>query len=300
VIGSRDLDIPDGHEPARRRREERKESPLETFSNLPPEFREAEAMLNRLRGVTSSHIVLDAGGGVAEVHVMATRERHPKQIVRDVESTLLHKLGVKVDHRKISVASIDEDEKKRNGPHAGEEGAEGATLAATRRSRPFMAESAESADGGETPDVDPFGAPRLRFAGMNLQVTGAGCQARVELVRGPLRSIGDSSTPASGAGAYRSVAEATLRAVMHCFEQGPAFALDDITFIKVAQREAVLVSVGYHVGRDAVHLLGSTFVGNDPQQAVIFATLDAVNRFSGRLKEREFIEYEVGPAPARS
>jgi hypothetical protein len=135
---------------------------------------------------------------------------------------------------------------------------------------------------------------------MNIQVSGSGVQTRVELARGPLRTLGDASTPAAGSEALRSAAEATLRAVMHCYEEGPVFVIDDIAFLSVSQREAVVVSVGFHCGREAVHLMGSTFVGRNPQQAVIFATLDAVNRFSGRLKERDFIEYEVGPAPARS
>lgn len=265
-------------------------------------------MLNRLRGVTSSHIVLDASGGVAEIHVMATAGRHPKQIVRDVESTLLNKLGIKVDHRKISVASIDDEDAHDGSGQDGGRTSDSAAdviaeIAAAARRRPDRTPRGASA-ARPTLSSEPCSASasvsRLRFAGMNLQVSGAGCQARVELFRGPIRTFGDSSTPAAGPGAYRSVAEATLRAIMHCFEEGPSFALDDISFVHVAQREAVLVSVGYHIGREAVHLLGSTFVGRDPQQAVIFATLDAVNRFSGRLKEREFIEYEVGPAPARS
>jgi hypothetical protein len=273
----------------------------ERFS-LPPEYHACEDALRRLRGVSSAHIVLDVNNQIAEVHIIATGDRLPKQIVRDVETTVLAMLHVKVDHRKISVAQID--------PKGGvptEEPVE------TRGFRPRIAPP-PSRPASEEPLGDDFSAaaekrgsvaalaalPRLRFMGMNLQVSGSGCQATVELSRGRVLSTGDSSGPGPGKGALRSLAEATLGAVMHCYQDGPAFVLEEIAFTSLGQKEIVLVSVSFQRGREVIQLLGSTFVGVDPQQAVILATLDAINRFSGRLKERGFIEYEVGPSPVRS
>ena len=43
-------------------------------------------------------------GEVSEVHVLAQSGLAPKQLVRNIESALLAQLGLKIDHRKISIA----------------------------------------------------------------------------------------------------------------------------------------------------------------------------------------------------
>ena len=263
---------------------------------LPQEYRATEDALRRLRGVSSAHIVLDVNNQIAEIHIIANGDRQPKQIVRDVETTVLAMLHVKVDHRKISVAQIDE-----KGGDPVEDTVERSAFRPkiTPPPRPAIEELAEDSRAGST-SLALDALSRLRFMGMNLQVSGSGCQATVELSRGRVLSTGDSSGPGPGKGALRSLAEATLGAVMHCYQDGPAFVLEEIAFTSLGQKEIVLVSVSFQRGREVIQLLGSTFVGVDPQQAVILATLDAINRFSGRLKERGFIEYEVGPSPVRS
>ncbi len=267
-----------------------------------------EATLNRLRGILSSRIVVGDAGEIAEIHVMATPERIPKQIVRDVESALFATFGTRVDHRKISVAVIGAGKPGESSPPALEplpgrppgEGAAGALAPPSAgRAAPPRAPVASAAGGSPAPRA-AAAPPRLRYVGLNVRVSGSGTSASVELLRGGLRVVGDSSSPAGGSTALRSIAEATLRAVMHCFEAGPALSIEEIVFVALSQRQAVVVAVACHIGRETTRLLGSTFVGEDPQQAVICATLDAVNRFSGRLKEREFIELEVGPALASS
>ncbi len=43
-----------------------------------------------------------------EVHVLAGSSRSPKQVVRDVESAVMARLGVAIDHKKISVAQVED------------------------------------------------------------------------------------------------------------------------------------------------------------------------------------------------
>ena len=43
-------------------------------------------------------------GEVSEVHILAQAGLAPKQLVRNIESALLAQLGLKVDHRRISIA----------------------------------------------------------------------------------------------------------------------------------------------------------------------------------------------------
>ena len=64
----------------------------------------AEKLLTSLQGVLSARVVTNAVGEVTEVHVLVQAGTAAKQMVRNVESALLAHLGLKIDHRRISVA----------------------------------------------------------------------------------------------------------------------------------------------------------------------------------------------------
>src|SRR4051812_12522961 len=67
----------------------------------------AEELLVTLPGVLNVRIVPGPTGEVSEVHVLTTTEVSPKQTVRNVESALLANLGMRVSHKKISVATSE-------------------------------------------------------------------------------------------------------------------------------------------------------------------------------------------------
>lgn len=67
-----------------------------------------ESVVCRLKGVIAVSVVPDDNGGVSEVHILAGSSRSPKQVVRDVESAVMARLGVAIDHKKISVAQVDD------------------------------------------------------------------------------------------------------------------------------------------------------------------------------------------------
>ncbi len=71
--------------------------------------RRAELLITSLKGVLSARVVASPDGEISEIHVLAEAEPTAKQVVRNVESALLAQLGVKLDHRKISVAQTAED-----------------------------------------------------------------------------------------------------------------------------------------------------------------------------------------------
>jgi hypothetical protein len=71
-------------------------------------IRRAEELLTTLPGVLSAKIVASSNGAVDEIHVLTTSEYTPKQTVRNIESALIAHLGMRVDHRKISVAASSE------------------------------------------------------------------------------------------------------------------------------------------------------------------------------------------------
>src|SRR5688572_25701909 len=67
----------------------------------------AEELLQTLPGVLNVRIVSGSSGEVSEVHILTTTEVSPKQTVRNVESALLAHLGMRVSHKKISVATSE-------------------------------------------------------------------------------------------------------------------------------------------------------------------------------------------------
>jgi hypothetical protein len=68
----------------------------------------AEALLGTIRGVLAARVVRASDESVAEVHVVAAPGRSAKAIVRDAESLLYVRLGLRVDYRKISLVQVEE------------------------------------------------------------------------------------------------------------------------------------------------------------------------------------------------
>lgn len=104
--------------------------PLTNLERVQPVYfftPDLEREINRLDGVSSSR-VLSTGAEIDEIHVIAPRDRTPKKLVRDIESLLLVRFGIRIDHRKISVVQT---------------GAEIATPAALTRPRILKIETSE-------------------------------------------------------------------------------------------------------------------------------------------------------------
>ena len=68
-----------------------------------------ESSLKHVRGVYACRVVMDAPGEIAEIHVVGSPGRKPKQIVRDIESLLFAQFGLRVNYKKISLAQMQED-----------------------------------------------------------------------------------------------------------------------------------------------------------------------------------------------
>lgn len=67
-----------------------------------------ESIICRLKDVIAVSVVSDVSGDISEIHVLTGSSRSPKQVVRDVESALMARLGVAIDHKKISIAQVDD------------------------------------------------------------------------------------------------------------------------------------------------------------------------------------------------
>lgn len=67
-----------------------------------------EDAIRQIREVMAVRVVAGDRGGIDEIHVLAGNGRNPKQIVRDIESSLMAQFGLSVDHKRISVAQVEE------------------------------------------------------------------------------------------------------------------------------------------------------------------------------------------------
>lgn len=68
-----------------------------------------ESSVRQVKGVFACRVVMDAPGEIGEIHVVGAPDRKPKQIVRDIESLLFAKFGLRVNYRKISLAQMQEE-----------------------------------------------------------------------------------------------------------------------------------------------------------------------------------------------
>src|SRR5256886_6014744 len=86
--------------------EEREPIPLTPPPQGPDPWgvKRAENLITSLTGVLSARVVVTPLGEVSEIHVLTTNDQQAKQVVRNIESALMAQLGMKIDHRKISVA----------------------------------------------------------------------------------------------------------------------------------------------------------------------------------------------------
>jgi hypothetical protein len=67
--------------------------------------------INKIDGVINTKVVSE-NDNIQEVHILANNLRAPKQIVRDIESSLLASFDYRIDRKVISIAQIQTDESK--------------------------------------------------------------------------------------------------------------------------------------------------------------------------------------------
>ncbi len=78
-------------------------------------FKQLSQTIEELDGVFSCKIT--GKNSIDEIHIIASKAREPKKIVRDIETIVLVNLDEKIDHKKISIAQVkfanEEDNKNR-------------------------------------------------------------------------------------------------------------------------------------------------------------------------------------------
>jgi hypothetical protein len=202
-----------------------------------------EGVLSRLRDVESARVVTDETGAIVEIHVLADHHRHPKQISRDIESALFSELGIRVDHRKISIAQTRATEE----PTFSDRRLKflGIDYSIDRTS----ARARVSVGLGEDTYIGAASASAGGELNQEALVARATLEAVVEYLRSTRLTNGEVGIE--------------LRDFSEAEANGNAF---------------FAVTVRVHGDRGELDLIGSAIVRDDPWRAAACATLDALNR----------------------
>ncbi len=240
---------------------------------------QAEATIRRLREVEGVSVSAD-GQEIREIHVLTSSPRPPKNLVRDIQTVLKAGLGLTIDHRVVSIARAQ---------------APGAPAAAAA---PPAVEPAPAAAPAPLPiddDVPAATADRIRFESVNLFVSGPRTQAQVELRWRGMPRMGNSSGWGSRDDAHRLVAQATAGAVQEFLFEPVALNVVGAEIVAVGRVRVALVSMALLAHRQEKVLTGSCAIEHDTEQAVVLATLDALNRVVGGMRVKEPTEYVLRP-----
>ena len=211
--------------------------------------RRAENLLTSLEGILSARVVTTPLGEVSEVHILAQAGLQAKQLVRNIESALLAQLGLKVDHRKISIAQTAEVRPI--------EALENDVVRDRMLQRALLF---------ETMSVSPAKRPHRLAITVTLSFRGQTETAEEEA----------SDTPRSRVEGAAKASVAVIDRLLTDF----SIALEGAKIVDAFDREFAFVAVQGLGGRETSLLTGSAEIKESAERAAVFAVLDATNRWT--------------------
>ena len=244
----------------------------------------AEELLGTLPGVLSARIIANASGSVEEIHILTTTDVTPKQTVRNVESALIAHLGMRVSHKKISVATSDDAQRPQRAsaasviPPAFAPKLESVTAAAAP-----VAQAAAPTTSEIVSTAIPATGRRLYFEDVEVRRSRSkGIACRVTLRKGDEQFVGESEGVENERFRLEVAALATLDAIKAAEGESWVFALEGCKLIEAFDHHFVFAGVMTREGRDTFLVTGSAEVRESPETASALAILDATNRWLSR------------------
>ncbi len=200
---------------------------------------EVEREICRLPDVSIARIVAEADGRVSEVHIVAHPGKHPKQIVRDVQSIALASFGLDLDRRVISVVQL--------GGHA--------------------------LDDRLVPDIRPS------IVAITAEANGLRSLVRVTLAREDDEAVGFAEGSIATTARHRLVAAATVDALRQLEPAAERIDVDHAQIVRVGAHDIAVVTIVFVMPPSEQLVSGSAIVRPQQQaDAVSRAVLDATNR----------------------
>jgi hypothetical protein len=229
-------------------------------------IKRAEELLATLPGIIAARIVAGETGTVDEIHLLTTAEVTPKQTVRNVESALIAHFGMRIDHRKISVAtSVDSKRSIADDAEAGSLAAAAETEVAVRTA------------------LEGSVRRKLYFEDVEVRRSRSkGVQCRVTLRKGEESYIGEAEGLESERSRVDLAARAALSAIAMAEGGEKGLALDGAMVVEAFGREFVFAGVTVRTGRESALMTGSCEIRESAETASALAVLDATNRWIGQ------------------
>lgn len=215
-------------------------------------------ILAHLPGVFAAGLRFDEQQ-LVEIHILASTERNPKQIARDVQSALFAAYGVEVDHRIISIAQLPED--------------------------PFLPKELTEVEAQEPrPEFEPVQNIRLLFTGIDTNLKNGTYQVKVHLSHEDKSFTGEAKCRDTNIQRSRTIATATLDAV-HAFLNKEYFSLLEVKQINIWGVTVVITVIEYQEDdqREPLILIGSAVQHDNASVGIVRSTLDALNRSISKL-----------------
>jgi len=203
-------------------------------------------------------------------------------MVRNIESALIAHLAMRIDHRKISVATTSETKPKllpeetRPGGGGGSGGGGGVQTPVAPHEPEHRMVQQGSAPSSRT---GPF-ARRLYFE--DVEVRGSrskGLSCRVTLRKGNSSFIGETLGIEGDRSRVELAARATLLAIADADNREGQLAVQGVKVFDAFDRTFVFVAVSVRSGRESTVLTGSVEMRESAESAGVLAVLDATNRW---------------------
>lgn len=205
---------------------------------------EVEREICRLPDVSIARIVGEPDGRVTEVHIVAVPGKHPKQIVRDVQSITLASFGLELDRRLISVVQL--------GGAAGVENGSGVS------------------------------ASRASILAITAEANGLRSLVRVTLTRDDEEAVGFAEGSIASTARHRLIAASTVDALRQLDPAAECIDVDHAQVVRVGAHDVAVVTVVFVVPPTEQMVSGSALVrAQGEADAVARAVLDATNRRLG-------------------
>jgi hypothetical protein len=219
---------------------------------------ELEESLRQVPGIRAASVVTGPDAVPTEIHIVASRSKGAKQVVRDVQSLAMATYDIDIDHRIVSVVQFDDGI---DGLIEGQRLPAVITLPELQPQQP------------SEPDI----LPRPVIASISIRTAGAEADASVVVKTGNASYDGRSIGPSTMSHRHTLIARATLDAVTELLGLPSEVEFVTVSTMGTRRMAACVIQVAVP-GIGELVLTGSALVRSDEADAVARAVLDALNR----------------------
>ena len=235
---------------------------------------EIRDLLRRIEGIQSVEVRTDPAGTVESIDIAVDSMVPERRVIRDVESALMSGLGLRIDHRAISIGRT---------PNGVENGGADSARDGVNRDVPSAAKSLPAQFMREIPEPDR----RVRLQRVICEPDGEYyCEVTIELCVGDRRVENTVREADTGRGRLLAAGRAAVNAVSEVLDEEAAIALEGIEDFSICEATGLLALLRVRRGRTRQDYYGTALVEGDQLEAAARAVLDALNRFL-EVRDRE-------------